>query len=82
MPVLEEQLAGGVSDLDDGVVVLLVRDDARPTPDEERVIGKVEASGRRRQRRRRVLPRQVPSRVDGDKPIVPSVSDQEGALEW
>src|ERR1022692_555301 len=82
MSVLPEEPAGRVADLDDGVVVLLVGDDPGTTPDEEGVIGEVEAAGRRRHGGRRVLPGDGALGVDGDEPVVTAVGDEKGAGVW
>ena len=43
--VTPEDLAARIGDLDDRLVVLLVRDDRRAVVDEEGVVGEVEAPG-------------------------------------
>ena len=53
----------------------------RPMPDEEGVVGEVEAGGRRRFRRGREPPEDVLLRVDEEQPVVAAVGDQQLADE-
>ena len=74
-----EQLPGGEGELDDALVLLLVGDDAGAAVDEEGVVGKVEAAGRRRVGARGELPEHLLLGVDDDQAVVAAVGDHQAA---
>ena len=76
MPVAPHDAARRVADLDDVVVVLLVRDDRVPARREECVVVEVEA---RLSRPARVAPQDVAGRIDHEHAVVPAVGDEEVA---
>src|ERR1039458_10169971 len=80
MAVLPEDLSGGEADLDDRVVLLLVGDDPFAPIEKERIVGKVEAAGRRRHGCRGVLPMKPTSRVHHQEPVIAPVGDEETPL--
>ena len=75
--VAPQQRARRIRDAHDRVVVLFVRQDRATVVDEERVVGKVEATRRRRTTRRRIHPRDVLVRVDDDEPVDAAVGDEQ-----
>ncbi len=70
-----EQLAAGIGELDDALVLLLVGDDPGAAVDEEGVVGEVEPARRRRVRARGEAPEDVLLGVDDEQPVVAAVGD-------
>src|SRR5215469_6805747 len=77
MAVLKEDAPGGVADLDDRVVVLLVGDDRGSVAGEEGVVGEVEPDSRRGPAARRVGPDRLARVVEDDEAVVSAVGDQQ-----